>query len=605
MPRIQQVAQSTAGDSQKKARDQALERALASLVRGVVVRSAKALAYVLTRDWEYVVGYVAAVLVLRFLLGWRYLGHVDAPWQKHWPIPLLLCAALLALVAAHVRYARSERALADIRRQAKGVATDAIPTRSGQREPRVHIKTNRSGELVRVVVHHLPYRLGEDDAKRLEELWSTRVPDPPGHEGWRFDWQWSQNRLLAYPQHLAPLPSKIDLDPSQAPEGLAFRLGQSISEDGSQPEWVRWDPDAADPHILVTGPTRSGKSIALRVLLCQALAGEWLCYIGDPKGVDYRWADGLPGIHRASGDNAFEAVDWAIAEMKNRQAWMEEHAPRTAANLGEVTENPFKPCLVLLDETAELLELGGEGEDKEKKQRRTLTLEELGSLARRSRFVQMVMCVATQRADARLIPVEIRGNLGTRVLTGEGEPGHKQMAFGQALAAVSRLPKNYPAGRGRVMVGGGLPREMQVPWISTQAILDRHLPPDEPLSEGDPDGPPPPAPESEGGSLSATPSPTEPDGAESPAVDQTAVPLDESANEPAGPSSAAPGSNSAAAPKGKKRPPSPKPQPSAHEAVSKDDVVLAPPGIVRLQAPKRISIELPSTDGDAGDGGGR
>ena len=162
------------------------------------------------------------------------------------------------------------------------------------------------------------------------------------------------------------------------------------------------------------------------------------------------------------------------------------------------------PCLVIIDETAELLDLDGDAEDaKEARARREQTRKSLGSLARRSRFVSIVMCVATQRADATIIPVEARGNLGTRVLTGEGEPGHKQMAFG--TQQTPRLRAGYPQGRGRVMVGGGLPREMQVPWISTEDILAAYLPPD----ERDDNGPEPSAP---------APSPTSPTEA-APALD--------------------------------------------------------------------------------------
>ncbi len=260
------------------------------------------------------------------------------------------------------------------------------------------------------------------------------------------------------------LPDRIDLPADFPPEGLSMLLGEMIGPDGTRVAAV-WDPDSADPHLLVCGPTRSGKSVLLRCLLAQALSGVWRVLIADPKGVDYRWADGLRGLRRAGGDEAYEAIDAALAEMQERQLWMETHAPRTATNLGEVPNNPFPPCLVLIDEAAELVELGD-------KARQAATRKALGSLARRSRFVQMVMVVATQRPDASIIAGEVRGNLGTRVLTGEGEMQHRMMAFGRS--DIEPLPDAFPNGRARLAVGGAGPAECQIPFIDPQAILDFH-----------------------------------------------------------------------------------------------------------------------------------
>jgi len=289
--------------------------------------------------------------------------------------------------------------------------------------------------------------------------WEARI-DPESRHVW-----------IEHLEPVLPLPDRVELDPSAAPDGLALTLGAAYTETG-EVGWAVWDPDNADPHLLVCGPTRSGKSVMLRGLLAQAINGGWSTLIADPKGVDYRWADGLPGVTRASGDHAYAAIDAAVSEMKDRQAWMEEHAERTATNLGEVADNPYRPCLVLIDETAELVELGGDGDQKEKKARREQTRESLGSLARRSRFVQMVMCVATQRPDASIIAGEVRGNLGTRVLTGQGEQQHLLMAFGSA--DVPPLPPGFPNGRARYMIGGAGPYEMQVPWIDPQTIIDTH-----------------------------------------------------------------------------------------------------------------------------------
>lgn len=303
---------------------------------------------------------------------------------------------------------------------------------------------------------------------------ADRMLDALRRDGYRAEVHHERALALDYQAPPEPLPDRVTLDVDDAPAGLALRVGWGIDPDTGEQGWAWWDPDAADPHALVVGPTRSGKSVALRGLLSQALAGSWVVLISDPKGVDYRWADGLPGVERASGDNAYEAIDWAVEEMHYRQTWMEEHAAPTATNLGEVEDNPFSPVLVIVDETAELVELGGDGDAKAKKQRRELTRERIGSLARRCRFVQMVLCVATQRPDASILGGEVRGNLGTRVLTGQGEQQHRLMAFG--TDDVEPLPAGFPNGRARLMVGGAGPFEIQVPWISAEDVLAAYEP---------------------------------------------------------------------------------------------------------------------------------
>lgn len=207
--------------------------------------------------------------------------------------------------------------------------------------------------------------------------------------------------------------------------------------------------------------TPTHNSVTLRTLISQALAGGWQVYVADPKGVDYRWARELPGVRHHGGEESPLAVDDAHAEMGRRQEWMEEHAPATETDLLAVDGQPFRPCLVIADEVAELTSLGD-------KDRTTATKELLGSLARRSRFVGMVCAFATQRPDVSILPGELRANLGTRVLTGDGDQHMRQMVLeGSEQAPLSA----HTRGRGRSKVGGGRPQEVQFAFIDPAEII--------------------------------------------------------------------------------------------------------------------------------------
>ncbi|MDP2712557.1 MAG: FtsK/SpoIIIE domain-containing protein [Solirubrobacteraceae bacterium] len=369
------------------------------------------------------------------------------------PIPLVL--GLSGLFAAGWRGGwRRDRMVRQLRIVAANAGRVADPSNVD-----IHVRVWDDVFIERAtVLYPMTSWVAPSDPAPLEQAFAA--------EGWRATLH-ADKRIVDVERLPArmELPETDALEPYERPTGLALRLGVTHDEDGRIVPAI-WDPDAADPHLLAIGPTKSGKSVLLRCLLAQAIAGRWTSVIADPKGVDYRWAADLPGVAlRASGDDAFEAIDFAVEEMHRRQAWMEEHAALTATNLSEVPDNPFPNMLVVVDEMAELAMLGD-------RKRREQTMAGLGSLARRARFVNIVLVVATQRPDATIIPGEIRGNLGTRVLTGEGEQQHKLMAF--STTDVSPLPPGYPRGRGRLMVGGAPPAEFQAAFIDPRTVIDVH-----------------------------------------------------------------------------------------------------------------------------------
>ncbi len=87
--------------------------------------------------------------------------------------------------------------------------------------------------------------------------------------GWHADLYPEEKELaLARAEAVLPLPERVELDPAEAPDGLALRVGWWRDPDTEEQGWAWWDPDAADPHLLCVGPTRSGKSVALRCAAC-------------------------------------------------------------------------------------------------------------------------------------------------------------------------------------------------------------------------------------------------------------------------------------------------------------------------------------------------
>ncbi|MCA1571091.1 MAG: DUF853 family protein [Chloroflexi bacterium] len=359
------------------------------------------------------------------------------------------------LLVVFVRYATVNRGLRTFREQVTNVAAAAFgePAETAP-SPKIRRWGRPDGP---VIVLHVPATFDSSRRAVFQRLVQDRVA---AREviAWAFAWRLDRNQVTISPT--TPLPAQVALDPSRAPRGLALFLGIGHDADG-QPTEVMWDPDVADPHALVGGRTKTGKSVTLRALISQALAGGWQVILADPKGVDYRWARGLAGVTHCGGDESPAAIAAAHAEMERRQAWLEKHAPTTATDLLTVEGQPFVPCLVIADEVAELASIGD-------KDQRAATVGHLGSLARRSRFVGMICAFATQRPDVAILPGEIRSNLGTRVLTGDGDQHMRTMVLeGTDLPPLSAQTR----GRGRVKIGGSRPREVQFAFVEPTAVV--------------------------------------------------------------------------------------------------------------------------------------
>lgn len=264
-----------------------------------------------------------------------------------------------------------------------------------------------------------------------------------------------------------------------APSPLALYLGtgQDTHSGGHFPVW--WDPDATDPHALIGGRTKTGKSVCLRLLVGQAILRGWLVIICDPKGADFAWAGRLPGVLYFSGDEAVNGLAEACGEMDERRAWVARHVwsgeegADEEPDLLKIAGQPYRPCLVILDEAAEAAGIGDSDVQKQ-------TKSSMSRLARLSRAAGTICAFATQRPDASFLPGETKANLGTRVMfLSDGDSTMTQMILDLALKTLNRLTSNV-RGRGRVLIGGEDPVETQGAFVTVSEIKKRvpMLPPD-------------------------------------------------------------------------------------------------------------------------------
>ena len=201
------------------------------------------------------------------------------------------------------------------------------------------------------------------------------------------------------------------------------------------------------PHTLIAGATGSGKSVLLQNLLLDICATNspklTSIYLIDPKmGVDYANISDLPHLKEGiiiDQDRAIEVLELLVEEMDNRYR---KFLPQKAKSLQDynckVSEQDRLPVLWLVhDEFAEWMLID------EYKAAVSSAVQRLGVKARAA---GIYLIFAAQRPDANVLPVQLRDNLGNRLILRVESVGTSEISLGQK-GAEHLLGKGHLAAR--------------------------------------------------------------------------------------------------------------------------------------------------------------
>jgi S-DNA-T family DNA segregation ATPase FtsK/SpoIIIE len=201
------------------------------------------------------------------------------------------------------------------------------------------------------------------------------------------------------------------------------------------------------PHTLIAGATGSGKSVLLQNLLLDICATNSpqlaSIYLIDPKmGVDYANISNLPHLKEGiiiDQDRAIEVLELLVEEMDNRYR---KFLPQKAKSLQDynckVPEHERLPVLWLVhDEFAEWMLVD------EYKAAVSAAVQRLGVKARAA---GIHLIFAAQRPDANVLPVQLRDNLGNRLILRVESVGTSEISLGQK-GAENLLGKGHLAAR--------------------------------------------------------------------------------------------------------------------------------------------------------------
>lgn len=191
-------------------------------------------------------------------------------------------------------------------------------------------------------------------------------------------------------------------------------------------------PKSNAPHTLIAGSTGSGKSVLMQNIIlgiaCTNTTEQAKIVLIDPKlGVDYFAFEGLPHLQGGiidTQDNAIRTLNELVGEMNRRYSVLKENKVSNIFDLNK-KPNPTEqlPFLwIIHDEFAEWMMTP---------QYADAVSDIVGRLGVKARAAGISLVFAAQRPDANVMPMQLRANLGNRlVLRVDGE-GTSEIALGE------------------------------------------------------------------------------------------------------------------------------------------------------------------------------
>jgi S-DNA-T family DNA segregation ATPase FtsK/SpoIIIE len=240
----------------------------------------------------------------------------------------------------------------------------------------------------------------------------------------------------------------------------------AVKEENSQPLFL--SPKSNAPHTLIAGSTGSGKSVLMQNIIlsiaCTNTPQQARIALIDPKlGVDYFAFEGLPHLDGAlidDSDAAIVKLTQLVDEMNRRYSVLKQNKVSNIFDLNnKENATEYLPFLwVIHDEFAEWMMTPDYAD---------AVSDVVGRLGVKARAAGISLVFAAQRPDANVMPMQLRANLGNRlVLRVDGE-GTSEIALGEK-GAERLLGKGHMAAR---LEGEPEILFCQVPFVDQEFLL--------------------------------------------------------------------------------------------------------------------------------------
>lgn len=242
------------------------------------------------------------------------------------------------------------------------------------------------------------------------------------------------------------------------------RLLIAVKEDDGSPMFL--EPEPA-PHTLVAGSTGSGKSILVQNIILGIAAtnapDQARITLIDPKaGVDYFAFEELPHLDGPIIDkeeDALARLDALVVEMQRRYALFKEARTSNITAYNKTASEPLPLMWLVHDEFADWMQIDSYRAGVE---------TAVNRLGVKARAAGIYLIFAAQRPDASVFPMQLRSNLGNRLILRVDSAGTSDLSLGIKNGGAERL-----LGKGHLaaIIGGGTtPIYAQVPFLDTDRL---------------------------------------------------------------------------------------------------------------------------------------
>jgi DNA segregation ATPase FtsK/SpoIIIE, S-DNA-T family len=249
---------------------------------------------------------------------------------------------------------------------------------------------------------------------------------------------------------------------------MGEKICVGIQEENGQP--LLLDP-LNQPHTLIAGITGSGKSVLMQNLILSIAAtrtpAEAHIYLIDPKfGVDYRPLDELPHVEVGSGaiiDDPHAAVhvlEGLVDEMNRRYELFKAAKVPNVHAYRRSTGSQLPILWIVHDEFADWMQTD---------HYRDTVPNVVGRLSVKARAAGIFLLFAAQRPDKDVMPMQLRSQLGNRLILKVDNAATAEIAMGTKNSGAERL-----LGRGHMLAKtGDMPMAVfaQVPYIDIERTV--------------------------------------------------------------------------------------------------------------------------------------
>jgi DNA segregation ATPase FtsK/SpoIIIE-like protein len=176
---------------------------------------------------------------------------------------------------------------------------------------------------------------------------------------------------------------------------------------------IYYNLDSEDPHALVAGMTKSGKSVLLNIFIIDLIrtntVDELKLILIDPKQVEFTRYKNISYLDEdgiiINKELAIEKLHDVVGEMEKRYSLFKEAGVNELSKYNKKIGTSLPRIVLIFDEFADWML------DDEFKRSAS---EAMQRLAGKARAAGIHLVISTQRPDNTVLPMILRGNLGAK-----------------------------------------------------------------------------------------------------------------------------------------------------------------------------------------------